>query len=622
VYFWDDRDGPEISGWWFAPEVGSDQVWAFNRHPSATPPGLGWRIPFDGPVDPTMHVRTESVPEVEDFVSSAKRPRLPDDHAAAMEEQKRKDAEAAARLRKAQEDAARQKRLEEDGAALAVRRAMQKLSTSSSQAEYDELNAILAQTQAEQWPCLGEKLQEQVASEITEARSQAQKRVRRLEEQNAESEKVKLEKALLQQQEERRLQEEWERLEAVFKTAKEQVSQADLEADSAETAAHALTASRKQDTDKLVSCDGVAMDLLPPPATALRAARTADELRIAAFSGLNAVISDLRRTMAALEDQLAQLPSDSGSVTNYTEARSKLANLVAKVEARRSIIDAFSQPLAEALQIAQRRVAAQKWEAEQEAIFKCYDNDCDERLSAEEIVALARGLYNFEVTEVFVNRAMRLLAAGRGSGVPYGSFRRLRQMLGVELCEVRKRERLLAEIERRKQEAYEAAKARQAVADRKLNAQSLLDDASEFLSDIAAELPKVEEAGRPILAEERLNAAALRGATESTEHAFKALDAAIEGARVKFDEVSKLLNLDEELDRLLRPELLRIQARLDREEQERVAPLRAALADARERAAKKESEEEKSTQRKKALSKLEQAYEQLEDDGTDEEFDF
>jgi len=57
LYFWDQRDGAEYSGWWFGPKVGGDQVWA--QHPdgtSAMPPRQGWCVPYGGPVDPTFEV--------------------------------------------------------------------------------------------------------------------------------------------------------------------------------------------------------------------------------------------------------------------------------------------------------------------------------------------------------------------------------------------------------------------------------------------------------------------------------------------------------------------------------------------------------------------------------------
>ena len=54
LYYWDARDGDSFSGWWFGPCVGSDQVWAFHPASTPTPPTAGWRVPYDGPVDPTL----------------------------------------------------------------------------------------------------------------------------------------------------------------------------------------------------------------------------------------------------------------------------------------------------------------------------------------------------------------------------------------------------------------------------------------------------------------------------------------------------------------------------------------------------------------------------------------
>eukprot|EP00928_Gymnodinium_smaydae_P091649 TRINITY_DN75384_c0_g1_i1.p1 TRINITY_DN75384_c0_g1~~TRINITY_DN75384_c0_g1_i1.p1 ORF type:complete len:438 (-),score=124.53 TRINITY_DN75384_c0_g1_i1:224-1537(-) len=74
LYYWDDRDGEEECGWWFAPSVGGDQVWA--HHPgvssSAVPPSSGWHAPHDGPIDRSLSVKT-----IADD-SSKKRPRTGD----------------------------------------------------------------------------------------------------------------------------------------------------------------------------------------------------------------------------------------------------------------------------------------------------------------------------------------------------------------------------------------------------------------------------------------------------------------------------------------------------------------------------------------------------------------
>ena len=44
VYYWDTRDGPNLSGWWFGPVVGGASYWAYHPSSSAqTPPRSGWK---------------------------------------------------------------------------------------------------------------------------------------------------------------------------------------------------------------------------------------------------------------------------------------------------------------------------------------------------------------------------------------------------------------------------------------------------------------------------------------------------------------------------------------------------------------------------------------------------
>jgi len=46
VYYWDERDGDALAGWWMAPEVGGEQVWAHAPSRNPTPPTRGWRVPW------------------------------------------------------------------------------------------------------------------------------------------------------------------------------------------------------------------------------------------------------------------------------------------------------------------------------------------------------------------------------------------------------------------------------------------------------------------------------------------------------------------------------------------------------------------------------------------------
>lgn len=57
AYFWDERDGESFCGWWFGPQVGGDQVWAYHPERALQPPSTGWHVPYGGPIDQTLIVR-------------------------------------------------------------------------------------------------------------------------------------------------------------------------------------------------------------------------------------------------------------------------------------------------------------------------------------------------------------------------------------------------------------------------------------------------------------------------------------------------------------------------------------------------------------------------------------
>jgi len=47
LYYWDQRDGADFSGWWFGDQLGGSQVWARSPSHTPTPPRVGWKIPWD-----------------------------------------------------------------------------------------------------------------------------------------------------------------------------------------------------------------------------------------------------------------------------------------------------------------------------------------------------------------------------------------------------------------------------------------------------------------------------------------------------------------------------------------------------------------------------------------------
>ncbi|CAK9083921.1 unnamed protein product [Durusdinium trenchii] len=58
IYYWDSRDGSSFRGWWFGPEVGGEEVWAYNAgHPRDNPelpPTSNWKV--HGEVDESLRI--------------------------------------------------------------------------------------------------------------------------------------------------------------------------------------------------------------------------------------------------------------------------------------------------------------------------------------------------------------------------------------------------------------------------------------------------------------------------------------------------------------------------------------------------------------------------------------
>lgn len=60
LYFWDDRDGDDMCGWWIGPTLGGEDVWVYHEDKqAAVPPVSGWHAPHDGLIDLAMRVEPE-----------------------------------------------------------------------------------------------------------------------------------------------------------------------------------------------------------------------------------------------------------------------------------------------------------------------------------------------------------------------------------------------------------------------------------------------------------------------------------------------------------------------------------------------------------------------------------
>mmetsp|Transcript_100554 Transcript_100554/g.260293 ORF Transcript_100554/g.260293 Transcript_100554/m.260293 type:complete len:415 (-) Transcript_100554:9-1253(-) len=117
VYFWDDRDGLELCGWWFGPAVGGDQVWAFHpSRTSITPPANEWNIPNDGPIDPIFTITPRAKGSGSDASAEKKSEDVggDDDVRRQIENMKRERDEFAARMEEIQRRAEERRKREEE----------------------------------------------------------------------------------------------------------------------------------------------------------------------------------------------------------------------------------------------------------------------------------------------------------------------------------------------------------------------------------------------------------------------------------------------------------------------------------------------------------------------------
>ena len=61
IYYWDSRDGSDLQGWWCAPDVGSEEVWARNLSDSPLPPSEDWLVPWHAKTpDPSILMELRS----------------------------------------------------------------------------------------------------------------------------------------------------------------------------------------------------------------------------------------------------------------------------------------------------------------------------------------------------------------------------------------------------------------------------------------------------------------------------------------------------------------------------------------------------------------------------------
>jgi len=516
IYFWDDRDGPSFSGWWFGPKVGGDQVWAYNEYKaSPVPPQAGWKVPWDGPVDESLRLSPapggghgssrsdgripppQSLRREEDDDRRRREgdrrdaPREPPrdyqrEQQRREDERRRRDEEERRKREKEEQEAKRaadaKRRREEDearrreqNAALAVRKAIQRLRMATPDT-YDTVRADLESVQMKHMEDMGTQA-EKVAKECEQALEQAQERIDEIKRKEEEDERKRLE-------EEQRQKEEKELVDKVLEEVRGEAETAEQLLSAAEEAGQGIP-------------EGV--DALPE----------------VIVSAAEACVKSLEAAQASI-DSVVKSIDDKWEQVKRTHLRDTAGPQMTKYKRRlqdgERSLGKLSKTAKAARDRATRKSAAMKKFAVRKERFSKADADGDGKLNLDEVCAFASSEYDCELPEECKQLIMRVLEP-----ITFDKFQRVRGMVAIAKSEIQAREKRAEEEERKR-----------IVAERKAKIQQILDEAQGVLTAAESATSRGEEAAVPLNKSEDVS-------KESIQETIQTIDSLLKEAQENLD---------------------------------------------------------------------------------------
>lgn len=474
LYYWDERDGAAFCGWWFGPKIGGDQVWAY--HPSrtaATAPKSGWKVPYDGPIDPTLIITGKSAPtkpmaQTQQAPAQAQQQsqqgqqwsQQPNQWAQAnqwgpqqkqqwgqqqwgqaqqwsqagqsqaqyYEEMKKKQHMQRAKhldeMRKREEDLKkqqeemRQKQQEEK----ALREAEMAKKREEQRATLVVRRAIQKARVAtpENHEELKKELQDTLDKELENCGTQKERMVEESQK-GLEQAQTRIEQILetRKKEEEQRAEEEKKRQEAQARAAK--LFQELLEmVDTAEASGKKL-----RDMVEPLGSDDISMEGIESAAQAIEI-----------------VTVEARQKTKACTDYILKNGSELKEPrllqgAQPTEERPNLATLLSRINdcARQAEVTISTSNLARTRAI--KRAEARKKTEASNVIFRRYDKDNDGFLSRTEIVDYAKGEYNFDIPQDSLDTICKVLIEDGAAGVKMEELQRVKVAVGLAREQVR-----------------------------------------------------------------------------------------------------------------------------------------------------------------------------------------
>jgi len=558
IYFWDERDGPNFSGWWFGPKVGGDQVWAYNGKKAATaPPPNAWKVPWDGEVDPQLTLTYKQAGAVAPGGMAGMRPgmvggpgamggqdpaaqgreaerkRMQEEAKKRQSEREQEQLKKQAELKKKRED--EEQRRKEQAAALAVRKAIQKVRTATPE-NYDDLRAQLEEAQASNLEAMGSQA-EKVSSEAEGALQQAQNRIDEVHQKRVEDDKKKVEA-------EKDKKEEEDKVVNFVKEATEKANAAQEKIKEAEEMAQKLE------------------DLSTPGAS--------PDSMVASAESTEKSIEATKEATVATRTSIMEMQKDMGDCEAFRKVKREIVDLTSKLASGLRNLEKLVSVVKSTREKAGRKANALKKEGERKANFVKYDKDKDGKLSQKEIEAYSKAAIDFQLTPDVLDKIMKSLEP-----VTFAKFRSLHQKVSIAKSEV------LA----RTQRAEEEAKAK-VIQEQRQAIQAVLDAVAELHKTVEATATEAEVKARPLVRDGELAADAIKELADALEVLVQSAEEGLSLASAKLKEAKDQCEANETLKGYDQKEAARCEQRETRT-RSRVAKVNAAVKLAREKAMRK-----------------------------------
>mmetsp|Transcript_78760 Transcript_78760/g.218910 ORF Transcript_78760/g.218910 Transcript_78760/m.218910 type:complete len:908 (+) Transcript_78760:117-2840(+) len=419
IFYWDERDGAANCGWWFAPSIGSEQVWAYQPGRTATPPVSGWRVPISGPVDQTMTLRAAGPAQQlgQQSLQEAQRKRAEEIQEARKAQQKKLEEMKEAQRKSVEEQQKKlfeeQTRIQEQRRATAV---VQQAMKRCGSAPEDKIEELLKELEAAL-----EKELENCGAQKDNLRSQADECIKNVRERARQAAELKKKAEEARREAERRQKEANDESDRLLAELAQLTDLAEVACKNLEDTAGPLHGGEHDDVDDEQEVSALADSIDKAGCEAKDKLKACSEFIVVKGPMI-------KRGLAT--GGAAAVPIANGESAK-APAAATLLGISRRVAECTHQVEAMLRRSKEDRVKLVRRVGAKRKIAAAHAIFRKYDLDRDGVWSRREVSQYARVEFGFSLPPERLNHVFSVVVGEGAKGVSCADFQRLKVMVGV-----------------------------------------------------------------------------------------------------------------------------------------------------------------------------------------------